>query len=95
MSRYQTGDHESVGGYIDRAEVAIGKASSIDLECAVEWLVTYCGDSDDENIQAIANAIGFLEQEVAKREKAKRIAAAKRAYAAEHGVPYSQIRISK
>jgi hypothetical protein len=85
----------SVGEHIDNGNVVIGKASTYDMATALEWLLTYCDEETDDNVQAIANVIGMLEQTIAQREKASALAAAKRNYAKANGIKYSQVRVSK
>lgn len=68
--------------------------SITDLNTAIEWLALY-GAETAEDAQAYANVIGFLQRSIETRIKRKSLAAAKRAYAIEHGIPVSQVRVNR
>jgi hypothetical protein len=78
-----------------------GKPSIDDLDTMIDWLYMMweCGalpDSRDEISGDIAGPalrlINMLCTTVQAREKSARITAAKKAYAAEHGIPFNQVR---
>jgi hypothetical protein len=68
------------------------------LLLAADVLGAFEGD-DDEQRQQLADVIGFLqgraEDLVRRRDRRRLVAEAKRAYAAEHGVPVSQVRLRR
>lgn len=52
------------------------------------------GNADDRaHAQALADVIAYLERTITTRQRRSDVAAAKRAYAAEHGIPISSVRV--
>lgn len=87
-------DNDTIDAYLHSGELAPGKVSESDLWSAMEWLAMYQAESPDEEIaQALANVIGMLQGKAEQMAGRKAMAAAKRAYAAEHGIPVSQVRV--
>ena len=77
------------------AKVSIG-----DLNSAANWLETLevndeSDPADVEYFEGLQRVVKFLDAEIAKRQKISRLAERKRAYAAEHGIPVSQVRVTK
>ena len=75
------------------------KASAQDLIVGANWLraaLEGYGDDDNMDIQdAVERCIAYFDQEVERREARSELAAAKREYAAAHGIKVSQVRVSK
>jgi hypothetical protein len=90
-----TSDHGTVDQMLADGEVTPEAASASDLLWAAEWLATYGADNDPEIAQGIANAIGFLIKQAESKEARKALNAAKRAYAAEHGIPIRSVRVAR
>lgn len=87
-------DEDTVDRFLHNEEVAVEAPDIADLNTAIEWLALY-GASDADEAQPYANVIGFLQRTIETRLKRKALAAAKRAYAAEHNIPVSQVRVSR
>lgn len=68
------------------------EASINDLLGAASWLEMYEVETAEE-AQTWANAIGFLIKAAATKQKRQKLAEAKRAYAKEHGIKVSQVRV--
>lgn len=65
-----------------------------DLYTAIEWLALY-GAETIEDAQPYANVIAFLEKTIATKQKRTETARQKRAYAAQHGIPVSRVRVTR
>lgn len=87
-------DEDVVDRFLHNEEVIAEAPDIADLNTAIEWLALY-GASDTDEAQPYANVIGFLQRTIETRIKRKAMAAAKRAYASEHGIPVSQVRVKK
>lgn len=87
-------DEDVVDRFLYNEEVTADTPDIADLNTAIEWLALYGASAADE-AQPYANVIGFLQRTVETRLKRKALAAAKRAYAAEHNIPVSQVRVSR
>lgn len=77
------------------AKVSIG-----DLNSAANWLETLevndeSDPADVEYFEGIKRVVEFLDAEIAKRQRITKLAEMKRAYAAEHGIPIRQVRVTK
>lgn len=84
----------TVEGQLSAGELEPAPVTVDDLLLAVDWLGAYDGDDDGQR-QQLANVIGLLERRVAELRRRQLVAEAKRAYAAEHGVPVSQVRLRR
>ena len=84
----------SVEGWIANGHITAKTPTVSDLAFAAEWLGGYEAD-DSETAQALANVIAFLDRTAEQKRNRTALAAAKRDYAAEHGIPVSQVRIRK
>jgi hypothetical protein len=69
-------------------------ASIHDLAFAADWLGSYETD-DEETAQQLINAINFLQNQIAIKQRKVAVNEAKRNYAKEHGVKFSEIKLSK
>jgi hypothetical protein len=69
-------------------------ASIDDLAFAADWLGSYETD-DEETAQQLINAINFLEQQIGIKHRKMAVNEAKRNYAKEHGVKFSQVKLTK
>ena len=70
------------------------KPSIDDLAFAADWLGQY--ETDDEaTAQQLTNAINFLMTQISAKQRKVAINEAKRNYAKENGVKFSQVKISK
>jgi len=70
------------------------KPSDADFQNAIQWLALY-GAQDSEDAQPFANVIAYLMAKVDQRERRAAINAAKREYAAAHGIPVSKVRVAR
>lgn len=70
------------------------KPSDADFQNAIQWLALY-GAQDREDAQPFANVIAYLMAKLDQRERRAAINAAKREYAAAHGIPVSRVRIAR
>lgn len=70
------------------------KPSNADFHNAIQWLALY-GAADGEDAQPFANVIAYLMAKVDQRERRAAVNAAKREYAAAHGIPVSRVRIAR
>lgn len=83
-----------INDLIESKSITPQKASIQDLALSAGWCASYeLNEGDEDMAQALFNTINFLEIEIAKRIKAKNLATAKRAYAKEHGLKISQVRV--
>jgi hypothetical protein len=87
-------EEEVVDRFLYEGTVKPEPASDGDLETAIEWLALY-GAGTEEEAQAYANVIGFLEGQLQARAKRRRTNDLKRAYAQYNGVSFKQVRIKK
>ena len=76
------------------------KANAQDLWAGAQWLEwaldDYVEDKDDEGMaDSIRRCIEYLRAESDRRENRTALAAAKREYAAEHGIKISQVRVKR
>lgn len=90
-----TSDDGTIDAYLAAGAVTPQPMSVDDAEYAIQWLATYGGDLDDPNIQSMANVIGFLIRQSVGIQRRGATFAAKTAYAAEHGIPVSQVRVKR
>ena len=89
-----TCDDDTVDAYMHSGALVPQKPDVYDLITAIEWLAIYASESPtEETAQAMANVIGLLDTQVQQRMRRSALASAKRAYAAEHGIPVSQVRV--
>lgn len=70
------------------------KPTDADFQNAIQWLALY-GAQDREDAQPFANVIAYLMAKVEQRERRAAINAAKREYAAAHGIPVSKVRVAR
>lgn len=97
----RTSDHPFLTDSVDSVDALLRartikpeRATVGDVEWVIEWLATYdVADDDVETAQTIANVIGLLDRQSCAMTRRAVVTAAKREYAAEHGVPVSQVRI--
>ena len=91
-----TSDDDTVDAYLASGEIVAKEPDEWDFYTALEWLATYGAENaEDQTAQAMANVIKFLSVKADQKIARKAITAAKRAYAAENGIPVSQVRIVK
>jgi hypothetical protein len=90
-----TDDDDSVDARLHDGTVVPERCTEGDLLWTVEWLATYDCADDTETAQMIANVIGFLSRKADEMARREAVTVAKRAYAAEHGVPVSSVRVRK
>ena len=94
-----TGDDDSIDRRLHEGSIVPQTPTADDLLWAADFLATYCvseGDhAGDELVQAFANAIGLLVRKADEIDKRKATAAAKRDYAASHGIPVSKVRVKR
>jgi hypothetical protein len=84
-------DEDSVDRFLH--EGLVPQAPSVgDLHGAAEWLATY-GSDTKEDAQGWANVVAFLILTAESKEKRSALAKAKKAYAKEHGIAVSQVRV--
>lgn len=88
-------DDDTIDAYLANGDVTPEKATASDLRNAQEWLALYQSDADDATVQAFANVIAYLDAKAAEMDRRAAVNDAKRAYAAEHGVPFSRVRIAR
>jgi len=69
-------------------------ASIHDLAFAADWLGSYETD-DEETAQQLINAINFLQQQISIKQRKIAVNEVKRNYAKEHGVKFSQVKLTK
>jgi hypothetical protein len=88
---------EAVGDLgIDEGVIASGKITANGLRQAGYWLGTMCAESlEQQEKQELFDAFVWLMEEAERRESRKSTNEAKRKYAQEHGIPFSQVRVSK
>ncbi len=85
-------DFDAVGVLMDNGTVdKFSAPSNLDLLGAAEILATYQVGSDLEMAQSIANVIALLDLTV----RANKVTAAKKAFAKEHGIKVSQVKVVK
>ena len=77
----------------------MSKLTIEDLNYAANFIEMAISESYDsefpESVASIKRVVAFLDKEREKRELAQKEYAMKKAYAEEHGVPISQVRIVK
>lgn len=66
--------------------------SATDLRGAAEWLALYASDDSLELAQSFANVVAFLELTADAKDMRKAVNIAKRNYAKEKGIKFSQVR---
>jgi hypothetical protein len=69
-------------------------ASIDDLAFAADWLGSYETD-DDEVAQQLTNAMNFLVQQISIKQHKISVNEAKRRYAKENGVKFSEVKLTK
>lgn len=87
-------DEETVDRFMHEGSVTPESPSQYDMEMAIQWLALY-GASNPKEAQSYVNVIAFLERSIYGKIRRSATAEAKRAYAAEHGIPVSQVRVKK
>lgn len=90
-----TGDDDTVDARLAEGAVKPEAPSADDLLWASEWLATYGCHDDLEIAQQIANVIGFLERKAEEKQRRSRLSETKRRFAAERGIPVSQVRVTR
>jgi hypothetical protein len=75
-------------------ELNAQSASIDDLEMAIDWIGSLETD-DSEVAQSMVNAMNFIVKQISAKQRKVAINEAKRNYAKENGVKFSQIKISK
>jgi hypothetical protein len=81
-------------GLVEDWNLEATKPSISDLAFAADWLGQYETD-DEETAQQLTNAINFLQNQISAKQRKVAINEAKRNYAKENGVKFSQVKISK
>ncbi len=101
MSRYKidwptriSSDDDTVDLYLWTQVRPVDAPSQYDLETAIEWLALY-GAESLEDAEPFMRVIAFLQAKQQEKVRRDNLAAAKRDYAAERGIPVSQVRISR
>jgi hypothetical protein len=96
-SRQMDINSEAVGDLgIDEGFIASGKITANGLRQAGSWLGTYCAEFlDQEEKQEMFDAYVWLMEEADRRDSRKATNEAKRQFAQENGIPFSQVRVSK
>jgi hypothetical protein len=94
-SELTSADSDTVETAIVNGDVTPEAPEVADLYRAAEWLALYaCGD-DLEIAQSFANVVAFLQLTGEAKIQRKAINNAKRAYAQEKGIKFSQVRVAK
>jgi hypothetical protein len=75
-------------------ELASQNASINDLEMAIDWIGSLETD-DSEVAQSMINAINFISKQIFAKQRKVAVNEAKREYAKENGVKFSQIKLTK
>jgi len=75
-------------------ELNAQSASIDDLEMAIDWIGSLETD-DSEVAQSMINAMNFIVKQISAKQRKVAINEAKRNYAKENGVKFSQVKISK
>ena len=88
-------DTDTVETAIVNGDVTPEAPSVSDLYRAAEWLAIYQSADDLEIAQSFANVIAFLQLTGESKIQRKAINKAKRAYAEEKGIKFSQVRYTK
>ena len=88
-------DVESVDYIMQNNEYEAKAPTVADLNTAAEWLAMYCTGEQDEIFQGLVNVIAFLDMTIKAKEQKQALTAAKRAYAKQHGLKISQVRVKK
>ncbi len=89
-----TSDDDTIDAYLHSGAIVPGKVQESDLMSAIEWLAIYAAESpEDEIAQGMANVIGMLTAKAQQMESRAYLAAMKRRYAEERGIPVSQVRV--
>lgn len=86
-------DDDTVDAFLAEGMDA-NKPTDADFQNAIQWLALY-GAQDREDAQPFANVIAYLMAKLDQRERRAAINAAKREYAAAHGIPVSRVRIAR
>lgn len=87
-------DSDTIDAHIISGAVVPQAPSTHDLRNAVEWLALYQVEKEFiDQAQSFANVIAFLELTAQSREYRSALAKAKKAYAKEHGIPVSKVRV--
>jgi hypothetical protein len=88
-------DNDTVETAIVNGDVTPVAPSVSDLYGAAEWLALYASGDDLEIAQSFANVIAFLQLTGEAKIQRKAINKAKRDYAQEKGIKFSQVRYTK
>jgi hypothetical protein len=86
-------DPTTVDNYLFRGDIKPVAPSISDLGTALEWVALYDVGDDKEMAQSLANVVAYLSLTIDSKEKRSALAKAKKAYAKEHGIPVSQVRV--
>jgi hypothetical protein len=91
-----TSMEDSIDAYLHAGAITPTAPDSADYYTAIEWLSTFQADSPDEPIaRAMGNVIAHLVRKADEYDRRKALTEAKRAYAAEHGIPVSKVRVTR
>lgn len=91
-----TADADTVDAHLFAQTIIPQAANSYDLITAAEWLSTYGAENADDPVaQSMANVIAFLLRKADQQTHRANLAAAKREYAAAHGIPVSAVRVKR
>lgn len=94
--RRVTADADTVDAHLFARTIIPQAADSCDLITAAEWLSTYGAENADDPVaQSMANVIAFLLRKADQQTHRANLAAAKREYAAAHGIPVSAVRVKR
>jgi len=88
-------DVESVDYIMQNNEYEAKAPSVSDLGTAQEWLALYCTGEQDELFQSLVNVIAFLDMTAKAKQHKINLTEAKRAYAKQHGIKVSQVKVKK
>jgi len=88
-------DTDTVETAIVNGDVTPEAPSVSDLYRAAEWLALYASADDLEIAQSFANVVAFLQLTGEAKIQRKAINEAKRTYAQEKGIKFSQVRYTK
>jgi len=89
-------DSGTIASRLDRNEIEVQAPSASDLESALQWLALYDGHDDedyvDNNVQALANVIAFLDMTISSKYQRQALNEAKRAFAQKNNIKFNQVR---
>ena len=88
-------DFDSVDYIMQNNSYEAKAPTASDLINASQWLALYSVEEQDELFQSFLNVIAFLDMTAKSKIKAKALNEAKKQYAKENGLKFSQVRIKK